>query len=110
MAPPRCLWSMLHVWLGKGAEKMASNSRQEFTAFCRERYGTDEEEGGCQKSKTVTAGKGEKIVAVLKGSEAYSSNFRYWVRRRGFKLMSYSALGLNDVLCLPAKKPVSDLL
>ena len=52
------------------------------------------------------AKKGERIVAVLKGSEAHDARFKHWVKRRGFKLVSYSALGLYDVLCLPAKKPV----
>ena len=88
------------------ASSMAS--RSEFTSFCRKRYGSDDDDGECRKSKTVTARKGEKIVAVLKGSEAYDARFRHWVRQRGFKLVSYSALGLCDVLCLPAKTPVSN--
>ena len=82
------------------------DSRAEFTEFCHRRYGSDDDEGECKKSKTVTAKKGERIVAVLKGSEAHDARFKHWVKRRGFKLVSYSALGLYDVLCLPAKKPV----
>ena len=93
-------------------DSAVEDQRLEFTAFCHERYGSEDGEGVCPKSKTVTASKGKKIVAVLKGapeSETYCPKFRHWVRRRGFKLVSHSALGLCDVLCLPAKKPVSVL-
>ena len=49
------------------------DSRAEFTEFCHRRYGSDDDEGECKKSKTVTAKKGERIVAVLKGSEAHDA-------------------------------------
>ena len=50
--------------------------------------------------------RGQKIINVLKGNpiaQEYSPKFRHWVKQRGFKLMSHHALGLVEVLCLPAK-------
>ena len=96
--------------MGKGS--CTGNEREVFTAFCKSRYGVTDGSGpgGCTRSKTITTGKGEMIVNVLKGDPAslhYSSKFRHWVKQRGFKLISHQALGLRDVLCLPAKKKVS---
>ena len=34
------------------------------------------------------------------------AKFKHWVKTRRFRLMSYPALGLVDVLCLPAKSEV----
>ena len=31
-------------------------------------------------------------------------HLKFWVKSRKFSLMSYPALGLSDVLCLPARK------
>ena len=64
----------------------------------------------CLKSKTITKTKGMKIVNVLKGemeASNYCPKFTHWVKQRGFKLVSHPSLGLNDVLCLPAKHKVS---
>ena len=58
--------------------------------------------GGCTRSKTITTGKGEMIANVYPASLHYSSKLRHWVKQRGFKLISHLALGLRDVLCLPA--------
>ena len=59
-------------------------------------------------SKVVSRAKGRKIVALLKGTCADSDpRLKFWVKSRKFSLMSYPALGLSDVLCLPAKKKVS---
>ena len=51
--------------------------------------------GGCTRSKTITTGKGEMIANVLKVDAAslhYSSKFRYWLKQRGFKLISHLAI------------------
>ncbi len=81
-----------------------------FERFCKERYGGFGDGAlGCLKSKTVTKAKGEKIVRVLKGepeADQYSPKFKHWVKQRSYKLVSHAALGLTDVLCLPAKKKV----
>ena len=39
-------------------------------------------------------------------SVQYSSKFKHWVKQRKFQLVTYSALGLYDVLCLPTKTEV----
>ena len=76
-----------------------------FKKFCETQYcGTEP-----SKSKTVTRQKGEKIINVLKSnplSKDYCPKFRHWIKQRRFSLMSYGALGLKDVLCLPAKNEV----
>ena len=59
-------------------------------------------------SKVITRAKGNKIVALLKGTCNDSDHhLKFWVKSRKFSLMSYPALGLSDVLCLPARKKVS---
>ena len=78
--------------------------KEKFTAFCEERFGKRD---GCPTSKAITREKGQKIVRVLQNdpaAEEYGPKFKFWVKQRGFKLMSYASLGL---LCLPAKKQVS---
>ena len=40
----------------------------------------------------------------------YTPKFRHWVKSKGFQLISHSALGLKDVLCIPAKTSVSGKL
>ena len=59
-------------------------------------------------SKVITRAKGNKIIALLKGTCNDSGHhLKFWVKSRKFSLMSYPALGLSDVLCLPARKKVS---
>ena len=55
-------------------------------------------------SKAVPWPKGERIVKGHPESCDYSPRFKNWVKCRRFKLVSYAALGLRDVLCLPAKR------
>ena len=61
-----------------------------------ERYGGFDSDGdGLPKSKTVTANKGRMIVWVLKkdpAAESYCPKFRHWVKQRGFRLLTHSAL------------------
>lgn len=84
--------------------------KEVFNAFCKTKYGLVEGgPGGCTRSKTISLAKGKMIINVLKGdpvSLSYSCQFRHWVKHRGFKLISHQALGLKDVLCLPAKNKV----
>ena len=83
-----------------------------FISFCNSRYGTSAEgdqSAACGRSKTITKAKGQKIINVLKSNPValeYSPKFRHWVKQKGFKLMSHHALGLKEVLCLPANKKV----
>ena len=49
----------------------------------------------------------EQKVNVLKKDSCfkdYCPKFKHWIKQRGFSLMNYKVLGLQDVLCLPAKK------
>ena len=58
-----------------------------------------------QKAKS----KGAIITKVLKRDPAtlsYCPKLKYWIKQRGFRLISHAALGLSDVLCLPAKEKV----
>ena len=76
-----------------------------FENFISERYGA-----GANKSKTVTREKGERIVQVLKNDPAaasYDAKFKHWIHQRNFQVVSFAALGLKDVLCLPSKTTVS---
>ena len=78
--------------------------RETFNAFIRDKY----IEGNTKKSKTVTKEKLQKITHCLKNDPQCTSDpkFKHWVKQRGFSLMNYGALGLKDVLCLPAKNKV----
>ena len=60
--------------------------------------------GKTSGSKVISRSKGNKIVALLKGTcNESDAHLKFWVKSR----KSYPALGLSDVLCLPAKKKVS---
>ena len=90
------------------------DQREIFEDYCRERYGEGVRDSATTKatistSKAVPRQKGERIVKVLKGhpdARDYSPQFKNWVKRRRFQLVSYAALELRDVLCLPAKTQV----
>ena len=80
--------------------------QKRFEKFCEEQFKNSQTSG----SKTITKEKGKRIIHLLKKddeSEEYSPKFKHWVKQRGFQLVTYSALGLQDVLCLPAKTEVS---
>ncbi len=84
------------------------DQRRLFDQHCKERFQDREDATGT--SKTIWREKGKRIVNVLKSEPAaqhYSPKFKFWVKKRGFELISYSPLGLCDVVCLPAKKNVS---
>ena len=78
--------------------------KRDFEKFCYETFLCNVAAG----SKTIGRDKGERIVKMLKygddGDEP--AKFKHWVKTRRFCLMSYPALGLVDVLCLPAKSEV----
>ena len=58
-------------------------------------------------SKTVTRSKGDRIVSFLMGRPVEEdAHFKFWVKSREFKLMDYPALGLSNILCMPAKAKV----
>lgn len=74
--------------------------RQKFEDFCKEKFST------VSTSKTITKEK-EHIKRVLNGEDtAADPAFKHWVTKKGFKLIDYPILGLQQVLCLPAKKKV----
>ena len=62
----------------------------------------------CSKnSKVLSKDKYDKIVNHLIESANGDPKFRWWVeKKRGYKLMNFAELGLNDVLCVPAKNEV----
>lgn len=89
--------------------ELEKEQRSKFEAYCQEHY-FGESGVSAPRSKTVTKAKAESIVNVLKGINKSSTpeyyKFANWVKRRGFQLISHQLLGLNDVLCLPAKQKV----
>ncbi len=83
------------------------NRKEKFEEFCKEAFING------KGSKTITKCKGEKIVRLLKKKgdlSAFDPKFRHWVKNKEFQLISHSALGLKDVLCLPAKCKVSSMV
>ena len=67
-------------------------------------------------SKVISREKGKEIAAYLsaagkdhKVTVKADPHFKFWVKSRGFRLLDYPALGLKNVLCLPAKKTVWSL-
>ena len=74
--------------------------RQDFDAFCRETFDV-------ARSKTISRSKGERIVAHLKDRSAVvDKHLKFYVKSKEFELLSYSTLGLKDVLCVPAQEKV----
>ena len=58
-------------------------------------------------SKTIARSKGDRIVSFLLGkSTSEDAHFKFWVKSRAFQLMDYPALGLKNILCMPAKTKV----
>ena len=82
---------------------MGNKNEEEFDVFLSEKFLTGKNSG----SKTITKSKGEVIVKMLKGGDGKDPKLKFWIKNKGFRLMDYPALGLKDVLCLPAKKTVS---
>lgn len=59
-------------------------------------------------SKTMTRSKGDRVVRFLTARcEDEDAHFKHWVKTREFRLMDYPALGLRNILCVPAKAKVS---
>ena len=80
------------------------NHKEKFEDFCKATFIDGDNKG----SKTITRAKGEKIKLLSKNDDdEFSPKFKHWVKTRGFQLITYSALGLCNVLCLPAKSKVS---
>ena len=58
---------------------------------------------------------GKKIVDLLKGQKsaeegAKARQFRYFVKKGGFKIIDFGELGLKDILIAPSRSSVSFLL
>ena len=88
-------------------DTVKETAQETFQKFCFEKFVAND--GEWKGSKTITREKAEKIIKLLKKdpeSNEYSSKFKHWVKERKFQLMTYSGLGLYDVLCLPAKSTV----
>ena len=45
-----------------------------------------------------------KVKLIMAYLSAGDPHFKFWVNSLGFRLLDYLALGLRNVLCLPAKK------
>ena len=86
------------------------NHRELFKKFC----GTKQLDcDPTSKSKTVTEEKAQKIKDALNDVERsdVSESFKFWVtKKRKFVLLNYPELDLKDVLCLPAKQRVRQVL
>ncbi len=79
----------------------AMGHREAFEKFIQKTF-LDQKKAG---SKVMTRSRGAEVTAFLTGATpAQDAHFKFWVKYRGFRLMEYPALGLKNVLCLPAKK------
>ena len=80
-----------------------------FEEFCKDFFFLDGDNTG---RKTISRAKGENIIRLLKKEgnlKYYTPMSKHWVKNKGF-LVSHSALGLKDVLCIPAKASASGKL
>ncbi len=80
---------------------MEDPQKKEFEKFCFL-------ENDLKGSKTISREKANKVIMYLKKDPTadYSPKFKHWVKMRKFQLVTYTAFGLHDVLCLPAKSEV----
>ena len=46
----------------------------------------------------------ERVVSYLKGKIDGDKKFRFYVKKKGFKLMDIPELSLHDVLVIPVKE------
>lgn len=82
---------------------MVEGHRDAFQEYLQEKFIQGKNAG----SKTVTRSKGERVRSFLTGkSTGEDAHFKFWVKSRAFRLMDYPALGLKDILCMPAKAKV----
>ena len=89
--------TIIHQWRSN-ARNLKIFARRSFVQYLRARL---------SPSKTITKEKGEHIKKVLNREDtAADPVFKHWVTKKGFKLIDYPVLGLQQVLCLPAKKKV----
>ena len=82
------------------------DQKQLFDRFCVEQFKDRDD----KTSKTISREKGQRIVNVIKkdpSAVTYSSQFKFWVKKKRFELINHPALGVKDVLCLPAKNQVT---
>eukprot|EP00731_Ephydatia_muelleri_P034823 Em0080g4a len=89
-------------------DSIICDQKQLFDRFCVEQFKDRDE----KTSKTISREKGQRIVNVIKKDPSaltYSSQFKFWVKKKRFELINHPALGVKDVLCLPAKTQISKL-
>ena len=88
-----------------------SHLRRVLTSVIRSSFLTDFALRNSYKtSKTISREKGQRIVNVIKkdpSAVTYSSQFKFWVKKKRFELINHPVLGVKDVLCLPAKNQVT---
>ena len=78
-----------------------------FEKFCARKIVRSSGGDPTVRSKTISRSRGEDIIKLLKDlTFSVDAKFNFWVKRKGFKLLSYPPLGLVDVLCLPARTKV----
>ena len=63
---------VLHKEVGIGLQQCCIDYFNIFSAFCRQRYGSDDGECACLKSKMVMVSKGRIIMAVLKSDPVFA--------------------------------------
>ena len=73
--------------------------KEEFEQFCLEKFVRNDSKG--EGSKTISREKGDKCSRKTLQLKSISQN--HWVKTRKFHLVTFSVLGLNDVLCLVNK-------
>ena len=71
-----------------------------FQDFLRERFPSDK----CRTSGVYHQAFGERVVKALKDSLSCNKNFRFWIKKKGFKLLDIPSLGAREVLVVPVKE------
>ena len=97
-------WQALYRIGGITGMNVMEDQKEKFDAFVTKKYIESN-----SKKATVLRSKLQKIVNCLKNNpciDGYCPKFKHCVKHRGFTLINYKALGLTDVLYLPARTKV----
>ena len=87
-----------------------SEHRNLFNEFC-EKYTVDST--NLINTKFISKEQGDVVIQLLKDKPTAAgeeNQLKLWIRKRGFALTSYPHLGLRDVLCIPVKEEVRNVL
>ena len=85
---------------------MDDDREKVFLEFVRERYPEDKR----GTSGVYHQSLGAKILQALKDPSSTDKNFRFWIKKKGFRLLNVPSLGVREVLVMPVKEKEVKLL